>query len=232
MPDEPLDPGQPQDGPGDEPGPKEPGEPKEPPKETLILGRFKSQDDLADAYRNLEKKLGEQGQELGNLRQFKTQAETMLRQPQQPQKDPIEQFWEKPTEYVDGKIRSVVEPLHDIVIGQQKELARGKVKDFDKYEGEIDQILKQYPQLKSQPGIIPNLYKMVKAMHVEDIEAEVREKLKAEEKAKSDSFIEEGSPPGSPQEKPTLSKAEKATAYKLFPELSKAKAEEEYAKWK
>lgn len=201
--------------------------------ETLILGRFKSPDDLAEAYKNLEKKLGEQGNELGNLRKLVTQAEATLKaQPQQPQKDPVEQFWEKPTEYVDGRIRSVVEPLHDIVIGQQKEMARGKVKDFDKYEGEIDQILKQYPQLKSQPGIIPNLYRMVKSMHVEDIEAEVREKLKAEEKAKNDSFIEEGSPPGSPQDKPTLSKAEKGIAHKLFPELSKAKAEEEYLRWK
>lgn len=56
-----------------EPKEEEPAEEPEQPKEPeLILGKFKSQDDLINAYKNLEKKMGEKAQEVKEVAQVKS----------------------------------------------------------------------------------------------------------------------------------------------------------------
>ena len=52
---------------GDEPADADPD--KKPDPEPLIMGKFKSQDALIEAYKNLEKKLGEKGQETQEIKQ-------------------------------------------------------------------------------------------------------------------------------------------------------------------
>ena len=56
---------------------------EEPPK--LLLGKFKTQEDLASAYKDLEGKLGQQGTEVGNLRKQVELASQMLSNQQTPQ---------------------------------------------------------------------------------------------------------------------------------------------------
>ena len=52
---------------GDEPADTDPD--KKPDPEPLIMGKFKNQDALIEAYKNLEKKLGEKGQETQEIKQ-------------------------------------------------------------------------------------------------------------------------------------------------------------------
>jgi len=57
-----------------------------------------------------------------------------------------------------------------------KELLRGKLKNFDKYEQEIDGLLdKMDPRIAAQPDTIAKVYKVVRADHLdEEVEEEVR----------------------------------------------------------
>jgi hypothetical protein len=50
--------------------PEKEAEPKDEGQPEPILGKFKSQDELAQAYSELEKKIGEQGNELGSMKQM------------------------------------------------------------------------------------------------------------------------------------------------------------------
>jgi len=58
------------DTPAEEKPADEPAQPEEPAK--LILGKFKSQEDLENAYKNLEKKMGEKAQETKEIKQVQS----------------------------------------------------------------------------------------------------------------------------------------------------------------
>ena len=58
--------------PADEPAKEEPAQEEKPVEPELILGKFKSQEDLINAYKNLEKKMGEKAQEVKEVSQVKS----------------------------------------------------------------------------------------------------------------------------------------------------------------
>ena len=65
-------------------------------EEQPILGKFKSADDLASAYTELEKKMGEQGNELGSLKEMNSK---LLEKMTQPDNEDEEQEQEETVDY-------------------------------------------------------------------------------------------------------------------------------------
>ncbi len=164
--------GQPPEGPQTEPG----GGPAEPqgttPPEPLLAGKFKSPQDMERSYLELERKMSEQGQELGTLRQQAQQLPQQLPQlieqniqkameaqaakQQQPlsaeQKREInerllEQFNEDPT----GVMQKMREEIFTEVQGtikKQYEPLEQQVQHFDrmtKWNQQVQQVASKYP---------------------------------------------------------------------------------------
>lgn len=196
------------------------------PSSELILGRFKTQDDLEKAYKELETEFTKKGQDLVTVQK---QLEQFQNKPTEEIKpDPTETFWEDPLKAVGGLIDSKLGPVHDILIESQKVNLRAN-KDFAKYEPEIDQILTNFPQVKMQPNVVANLYKMVKyGLHTEDAEKELREKIKSEMLTKGASVVEGASTSEEAEEGTKLTGEQKIIAHKMFPDLPKAQAEQKY----
>lgn len=61
-----------EEAPAEEPAKEEPAQEEKPVEPELILGKFKSQEDLINAYKNLEKKMGEKAQEVKEVSQVKS----------------------------------------------------------------------------------------------------------------------------------------------------------------
>jgi|TARA_Y100000310_G_C20700503_1_gene829330 hypothetical protein len=219
--------------PVEEPKPSE-GSPVEPTDkkdgdQELILKRFKNQDELIKAYQESESALTQKSQRVTELERSANQPPP-AKEPE-PQEDEDSLFWEKPLETIKKVVAKAIEPLGQGMVETQKDTLR-KDPDFAKYEPEIDAILDQYPQLRQTPHVIPQIYKMVKGMHVEDMEKELRVKWEKEQQVKEGTLLEGAGVPETPGKESPLTAQEKTIAYKMFPDVTRSKAEEEYAKWK
>lgn len=213
--------------------------------EELILGRFKSQDDLTKSYQELEKKFTQLAQENSTFR--KSQQEDQIRQmfpPQQAQvsqdqqEDYNQQFWTNPVDTMSTKIEQLLDSKLDFVYNQNYDAQKAAFASdpvFQQYEQQIDYIAKdQYPELRKQPGIVGQLYKMVRGLTFDE-EAFKRKTIEEYEKnraAGANNGIEGASPSPSSipaSQKVDLSDAEKRTATQFFPDLKPEEAWQKYA---
>jgi len=133
------------------------------------------------------------------------------------------EFFANPIEFQNKLFQERLKPLvSQFYMTQeqvQKEFARKRLEDFDKYEKEIDGIMKNVPaELRANPQTWDLAYNIV-------LGQEYRKQLK-EVKAKSGMFTETGSAPKPAPSKPTLSDEERSVAAKF------GMTEEEWLEWK
>jgi hypothetical protein len=133
------------------------------------------------------------------------------------------EFFSNPIEFQNKLFQERMKPL----VGQfyqtqeqvQKEFARKRLEDFDKYEKDIDGIMRNVPpELKANPQTWDLAYNIV-------LGQEYRKHIK-ETKAKSGMFTETGSAPKPASTKPTLTDEERSVASKF------GMTEEEWLEWK
>lgn len=216
--------------PNEQPG--TPGSEGTPPE--LILGRFKTPEDVVQAYSSLEPKLTQMGQENSELRRQLQELQTKQTVPPvaNTDEDINDLFFQEPAKAVEKIISKALDPLISSNFAREKEAYRSNP-DFVKHEAEIDAIVSQMPNLKTQPGIVGQLFKMVKGLHFDETEYEkqVREKVQAEIAGKVGGSLESGTPPGLPVTHKTveLTADEKRVARRFNPELEPEEAYKKYA---
>jgi len=157
----------------------------------LILGKFKTQDDLIKSYQELEreftkatqerKEYEEANREWDNWYQTQySQLQSQLQQaqarqqPQESQEDLSTRLLEKPREVVQEILKSeltpLIAPLYQGYIDQQIDLKiadmKSKYPDFvdlrDKIADEINRLVKNYPYLQYESNLIEDVYWVVK----------------------------------------------------------------------
>jgi len=207
--------------------------------EQLILGRFKNQDEVTKAYQELEKKFTQTSQENATYRKQTEIREVFPpQQPTQPvQEQPVntdELFWTNPV----GTMERLLDSKLDYVYTQNYEAQKAAYASdpqFTQYEQQIDFIVKeQYPELKKQPGIVGQLYKMVRGLTFDE-EAFRRKTIEEYELSKvsaAQSGIEgaSASPSSLPiTQKVELSDTEKRIATQFHPDLKPEEAWQKYA---
>lgn len=165
---------------------------------TLLAGKFKSQDDLVNAYKNLEREFTKSRQ----TKQTTTTQEQTTQQTQQSQGDPNELFWTNFQQdplgmlsyLVNESVSQITKPIHE------KEAYQTLGKD-------IDSLAKEYKQIQSEEGLSnlfnkaqeiasslgneqmarnPRILKMAAIEAFGDSKAEVYKKAKEEGKKEAD----------------------------------------------
>jgi hypothetical protein len=219
------------------------GQKKEGEGEQLILGRFKSQDDLVKSYKELETKFTQGSQEAADLKRMI--QELQVRVPQQQKEEQVDLdtvYWEKPSKLREdllNDVRKLLEPLAMTQFQVEKTHLKSDPM-FVKYEAEIDQLIGQLPpQLKSQPGMLGELFTLVKGRHQNEILEDERKRIRKEiEEGREGAIfgsLEEpsgGEHLSNKTRLPSLTDEEKRVAEQFNPELSKADAHKKYAEKK
>jgi hypothetical protein len=165
----------------------------------LILGRFKSPDEVIKAYAEAEAKMTQANQKASELERINQELQTRLVAQPAAKKDTVdninddELFWTKPMEVINKVIRQNMEPFTMTYYEQQKSSLRSDP-EFQKLEAQIDGIANMYPDVKTKPGAVEQLFKMVKGLNFNPTEFEnrVREKIKLEEEQKRTGMVEGG----------------------------------------
>ena len=204
----------------------------------LILGRFKTPEDVTKAYSELEPKFTQASQEAAELRRQLQELQARQVQPVTPQTeepDINDLFFQEPAKAVEQIVKKALDPLITSNFSREKEAYRSDP-DFAKHEAEIDAIVSQMPNLKTQPGIVGQLFKMVKGLHFDEKEYEqqIRGKVQAEIAGKVGSSLEGGIPPNLPSNAKTveLTAEEKRVARRFNPGLEPEMAYKKYAEKK
>lgn len=144
--------------------------------DALILGKFKSPEDLANSYSNLERMNTQTRQELAQAQEIAQQAQAAVEQmkqqlqsvvnPQQPQLSQeqlneqfMNKFYENPTATIQEMLKSIIEPQiqpiqQQIQVQQQQQVWNQavsnfaqKTPDFDQWKGQMGQVLDANPHL-------------------------------------------------------------------------------------
>ena len=209
--------------------------------EKLILGKFKEQSELEKAYTELETKLTSSGQELGELKRVvgELQTRVVTQQTVVPQEeeeeDEDQEYFKSPAKAVRKLIEQALEPIATATFVQQKDSLRSDPL-FVKYEAEIDTIVNQIPSLKKQPGVVGQLFKMVKGMHYDPAEEEkrIRGLIKDEQDGKVAGSLEGGSSGGIQKvgKQADLTSDEKRIAVRFNPGIPADEAYKKYAEKK
>jgi hypothetical protein len=161
-------------------------------EEKLILGKFKSQDDLVQAYQEAERKISTYGQdtskarqELEQLRGQVWQLQQYLQKPQTPQptaeelqaknQEWLDKFYENPMdaleEVIQSRVQKIVEPIQkDYQLQQytrqyqaQIEQARQKYADFDTLQPVMQEVIQEQGQhLAGLPNAVEVIYSIAK----------------------------------------------------------------------
>lgn len=205
------------------------------PGQELILGRFKTNDDLAKSYQELERKMTQEAQTRAALERqlqeqaLRDQARTATTPP--PETNYDELFWQRPTEVIGKVVERFLSPFEEDRYQMQK-TRFVQDPDFRKYEPQIDQMMSMQPELKRQPGSVEKMYRVLKALDFDQgqLEQQIRAKIAAEQQNKLGGAVEGASP--TPSATPTavqLSEEEARTAVKFFPELTPQEAYKRYA---
>ncbi len=204
--------------------------------ETLILGKFKTQEDLTKSYSELEASFTRMSQELAENKRAMVELQT--RQPVRPEEeeqDVDDLFFREPAKATEKVIKSAIGPIYNFLYEQQKEKFRDDP-DFVKYESEIDTLINMQPGLKMQPGIIGQVLKMVKGLHFDpaDFKRKVLEEHQASNREKTEGGLEGASAPGDIGKKTEikLTSDEQRVAVRFNPGLSKEEAYKKYAEKK
>lgn len=223
----------------DEPEVKKP-DGSEPKPQELILGRFKTPDELVKAYQELEADYTRKGQALTERERMLQELQSRVAIPQIQQQgdvvDDNELFWQKPMEVINRIVSKTIEPLTTTYYQTQKDKFRNDP-EFQKLESQIDAITSMYPNLKTQPDIVPQLYKMVKGLNFDegDYERKIREKIKAESEGKIAGTVEgvgTGSQVKETENLAPLTEDEKRFAFNWYSSLDdKVTPDEAYKKY-
>lgn len=153
-------------------------------QEKLLAGKFKSQDDLEKAYKELESKYGHTAQERADLQKtLETLApifeEAQVEQPVSSMED------SDPQTELKNIVRSAVS---EVMAPQQANLAIEKLAtkhpDFSEYVDDIMQVVKEMPELitRDKAAGLERAYKIAKADRFE------AEKLQAKEEGKKEAY--------------------------------------------
>ncbi len=178
-------------------GAEPPGEPK---SEPLIMGKFKTQEDLEQAYREAEKRISQYGQQFSQNQQQMGQMQAQLQSLQQfvqrfqePQQSPeevqernqkwLDKFYESPmealNEVVSQSVVQAVTPLNQKIqyqesvsrYSQQVTEARQKYPDFDSFMPQMQEIIReQGAYLANLPNSVDVIYNMAKAQTIKSPE--------------------------------------------------------------
>lgn len=130
-----------------------------------------------------------------------------------------------PEGYYQYMHKKTVEPLAQEAFTRfadyERDKARGKFKDYGKYEPEIEELVKKMPaQMQARKGSFEMAYRMVRAKHLEELEKEMEAKGAA-------GFSETPSGANRPTPKETVALGDRETAFaKAF-----GMTPEEYTKW-
>ena len=202
--------------------------------EQLLLGKFKTPEDLAKSYTELERELTSKSQALAEKERLLQQQQQLPVIQQPVVEDEDSNFFESPTKSIEKVVGKMMSPLLDSQYYQQKEAYRTGNADFSKFEAEIDQIVTNMPHLKTQPNIVGQLYKMVRGLHFDEKEYETRitEKVRAELAGKVEGSLEGGGAVGTGTKKEkaiTLTKDEMRVARRFNPGLTAEEAYKKYA---
>lgn len=172
----------------------------EPDAEPLIMGKFKSQDDLEQAYKEAEKRISQYGQQFSQNQQQMEQMQAQLQQFQQfvqrfqePQQSP-EEVQERNQKWLDKFYESPIEALNEVIVqnvqqavtpliqkiqyqenvdryNQQVVAARQKYPDFDSFMPQMQEIIKeQGSYLSGLPNSVDVIYNMAKAQTIKSPE--------------------------------------------------------------
>lgn len=161
----------------------------EPPKEELILGKFKSADEVVKAYQEAQSLIGRQGQEMSELRRMVESIQAQ--QQKEPEPTPVdenawkeewnEEFYENPLEAIqkllERAITPRIQPLEArATAADEQEFwddevaeARKRYEDFDKYVP-IMTAIADSPEgqaLQKLPNAIDIIYKIAKGEAVQ-----------------------------------------------------------------
>ncbi len=233
MADEPVKQGQPTD---------TPAAPAAEPKPEVILDpRFKTIEDQAKAYKEAETKMQHESQKRAELERQNQELQTRLSQhgtpsapaAPAPEEDLDELYWKSPSKVMQRIIEKQIEPFFEDRYEMQKQkYASDPV--FQRYAPQIDQMIKAQPELKQRPGIVDQMYKVVRALEFDPeaerkrIEAEVTQRLSNKQ---TGSLEGAGAPAGATPSTPgnELSDDEKRVAIKFNPDLAPAEAYKKYA---
>ena len=205
------------------------------PPETLILGKYKTQKELEDAYSEVQAEFTRRSQELAETK--RQLGELQNRQVQVPdvleEEDDDQLFFREPAKATQKVVVNALTPIYDFLYEQQKQALRSDP-EFLKYEGEVDQLIAMQPQLKVKPGVVAQAFKMVKGLHF-DPEEFKKQILVSQQNLNDDkrgNSLEGAAAPGVPErtEAPMLSDEEKRVALKFKdPGVSDADALKKYA---
>ena len=208
-------------------------------KEDLILGKFKTPEEAYKAYENLEPEFTKKSQELADTKRALEELQTRVTATPAPTPAPSEEenldqlFFTDPAQAMNKVVQKQLQPLLDAQFETSMTAYRTSDPVFKKYENEIRIIVQNAPHIKTQPGIVEQLYKMVKGLHIEDFEAELREKIRAEMAGKVEGALEGGGAGhvdgGKGEQQIKLTDDEKAVARKFNSNLSPEEAYKKYA---
>ena len=211
--------------------------------EQSLLGRFNSPEELAKSYQELEKKFTQTSQQ--NAEYARLQQENQVRQmftpptpaPPKPEENMNEMFWQNPAEVLQKLTERVIDSRLDFVYDQNYEAQKAQYANdpqFKQYEQQIDMVVKQqYPELRKQPGVVSQLYKMVRGLSFDEdsFKRQVIEDYERSKLAGANSGIEGASPPSSAQVRQpiNLSDDEKRVALQFYPDIKPDEAYQRYA---
>lgn len=210
--------------------------------EQLILGKFKTSEDLANSYTALEAEFTRKNQELAANKHALEELQRV--RPQEPvqedDEDDDQLFFQQPAKATEKVVSRAMSPIYEFLYEQQKESLRSNP-DFVAYEQEIDALLNLQPQMKMKPGIVAQVFKMVKGLHFDpesykkQVITEHQEAEKARREGKVLDSLEGSAAPevnrGAKTE-PKLSDEEKKVALKFNPGVSAEEAYKKYAEKK
>lgn len=161
---------------------EEQGEPQEE-QEKLILGKFKSVEELAKAYKELEKKLGKDAEEKAALRKEIEEIRKLITGPKDAKEqkkedspeDWLERFYSEGPKLIQHMVSDMLAqhlaPIQQFMTQeyynrQARELA-AKYKDFADYVEDMEQIFNEYPEIASHPRGMEIAYRLAKANRLE-----------------------------------------------------------------
>lgn len=208
---------------------------KEKESKELILGRFKSQDELAKAYQEAEAKMTQEAQKRAEYERRLQELEAVRQQQTPPpqEEDINELFWREPARAVEKVFAKMVDPLVEDRYEATKANLRANDPDFAMYEANLDTLVRQKPELRTARGGVEQAYKMVKGFMFDPVsyERKLREKWEAERSGKIGGSLEGAShtPPIGSTTQVSLSDEEKKVAIRFYDDVPPEQAIAKYA---
>jgi len=210
---------------------------KEEKKEELILGKFKTSNELEKAYSELESKFTQTAQEAAatkkTVEELQAKIQTVQVEARPEEEDDENLIFTNPKLAIEKAVQKAIEPFVRGSAESNIENFCSLHPEFEPYKEKVKEFVKQNPNAAKQPGEIGQLFKAVRGLEFDPVafEKEVREKLKKESQDKVNGSLAEGDAGGLPEnnsKKITLSEEEKRVARKFNPGLSPEKAYERY----